>query len=264
MSYADAAGKGTNYRQYQNDRYYNEKMVVCSSRGITLEKLAEALHKKEMLPPLSAIQKIRYGVMYALVVENPEVRKDLVVQGLDVGGIHLSFNYHNMDMPKVCVSNIPCGISLIDLRRVFDLYSIITDVQKIKKSYYGFQLDTGDRIITFEKLTKPIPSYVHVRGWLAYVKYKGQVQTCRHCGQGGHTFANCQSKNGKGTRPEERSRNEEDAEPGNMDVHEPPPPNQPDVPEEEIQSTPSMQVKSLMCTSLLQKILYVLMLTKKY
>ena len=219
-------------------------MVVCQSRGVALDKLVDVLHEKNMLPHLSAIQKIKYGVMYALVVEHLEVRKSLVINHLDVDSIHLSFTYHKTDFLKVYVCNIPCGISTLDIRRVFSFYGSMKEARMIRKRFNDIQLFTGDWIIKFEKLDKPIPSYVHVRGWLTYVKYDGQVQTCRNCNRGGHVFANCPQRNGKGTKPEERPRNEEDehtSEPENMDLHEPPPLNEPDLTEEEMRSTPTIQ-----------------------
>ena len=176
--------------------------------------------------------------MYALVVDNNEVRKDLVLHGLDVDGIDLEFNYHKRDLLKVYLSNIPCGVPTRDILNAFDCYGIIKHVEKLRNTFHGVRLDSDDRLIIFEKMTKPIPSYIRVRGWLGYVKYKGQVPTCRHCEKSGHVFANCPSKNGKGTMPEEKPRREE---PENMDVHEPLPPNEPHVSQEEIQSTPSIQ-----------------------
>ena len=47
MSYADAAGKGN--QQGQQRRYFNDKMVVCNSRGIPLDKLVEALEENHLL-----------------------------------------------------------------------------------------------------------------------------------------------------------------------------------------------------------------------
>ena len=168
--------------------------------------------------------------MYALVVDNICVRQDLVAYGLNVDGIHLDFKYHKMNGPKVYVSNVPCGVSSLDIQEAFKPYGIIREIKKITKFYYGYELDTGDRIITFETLIKPIPSYVAVRGWWAYVKYRGQAQTCRYCEEEGHIGVNCPKRNGKQgnrSKPEEKSSNEEtvqNAEPVDMDVHKPPSP----------------------------------------
>ena len=92
---------------------------------------------------------------------------------------------------KRYVSQLPCGISKLDIRHVFSFYGNILEVQPVMKTFYGTQLDTLDRIVIFEKIDKPIPSYVFVRGWRAFVLYKGQVQTCRICGVGGHIAKDC-------------------------------------------------------------------------
>ena len=232
------------HKQQRNERFYNEKMVVCQSRGIALDQLVDVLHEKGILPHLSAIQKIKYGVMYALVVEHPEIRKDLVLNGLDVDCIHLTFTYHKTDFLKVYISNIPCGVSTLDINRVFGFFGSIKEARMIRKRFHNVQLNTGDWLVTFQKLTKSIPSYINVRGWWAYVKYDRQVQTCRNCHQGGHIFANCPTRNGKGTKPDEKPRNEDDrrtSETENMDLQEMPSPNESDLTEEETRSTPSMQ-----------------------
>ena len=121
---------------------------------------------------------------------------------------------------------------------------LIKGARKIKKKFHGVELFTGDWLVTFEKLYKPIPSYVDVRGWTAYVKYDGQAQMCRKCHQSGHFFANCPKRNEDEAKPGKRPRNEDKehtSEPENMDLHEPPPPNAPDLTEEEMRSTPTMQ-----------------------
>ena len=48
---------------------------------------------------------------------------------------------------------------------------------------FGQKLDTGDLVVTFKKINKDIPSYVTVRGWKAFIMYRGQPKTCRSCGK---------------------------------------------------------------------------------
>ena len=134
MSYADAASKGTSYSRNQGNKYYNVKMDTCYSKGVSCEKLVDALHEGGWLRDLSAIQKVKYGIMYALVVENSYVRQELLVKGLAVNGIRLSFNHHNEDQLKVYVSNIPCGVSEIYIRRCFDSYGFTRVVKKLRRN----------------------------------------------------------------------------------------------------------------------------------
>ena len=242
MSYAQAAGNGN--CQVQQKKYFNEKMVTCESQSVALDKLVDVLHDKKILSQLTAIQKVKYGVMYALASENRKILEDLVVRGLEVDGVHLEFKYHKMNLINVYVSNIPYGISQFDINTAFCKFGMIKVSRKLKKNFRGVELFTGDWIVSFDRLLIPIPSYVMVRGWLSYVHYDGQKPTCRRCDQSGHVFANCPQRRQKESKPEDipRNRNDERAEePEDMDTHEPSPPNEPDLTEEEMKSTPTMQ-----------------------
>ena len=50
----------------------------------------------------------------------------------------------------------------------------------------GRKIDTGDRVIIFTRIAINIPSYVYVRGWRAFVNYRGRQKTCRVCGDFDH------------------------------------------------------------------------------
>ena len=121
MSYADAARKG-NYQRQQNERYYNEKMAVCQSREVAFDKLVDVLHEKNILPQLTAIQKVKYGVMYVLASDSPKVLENLFVNGSEVDSVHLDFTYYKANLLRVYVSNIPYGVALLDIQRVFSFY----------------------------------------------------------------------------------------------------------------------------------------------
>ena len=84
-----------------------------------------------------------------------------------------------------------------------------------------------------------IPSYVKINGYVAYVKYNGQPATCRMCGETGHLAADCHRNPRRRRKAQEKKKEEEEVpkESGNpdkepkvvdMDVHEQPPPNEPD------------------------------------
>ena len=117
MSYADAAGKGN--QQGQQRRYFNDKMVVCFSRGIPLDKLVDALEENHLLRHMIAIQKVKYGAMYALASNNSRALEYLAVYGLDVNDLHLEFKYHKSNAVNVYVANIPFGVSSDDIQSAF-------------------------------------------------------------------------------------------------------------------------------------------------
>ena len=241
MSYAGAAHNGN--RQDNQKKYLNSKMVTCWSKDVALDDLVEALYKRRFLEKLTALQKVKYGRMYALASEDDKVLDELAVNGLDVKDLHLEFTYHKGRQLSVYVTNIPFGISLTDMSIAFSRFGTNFGAKRIKKKFHGFELFTGDWIITYDKLTSSIPSYVSVRGWWAYVKYDGQESTCRKCSKSGHMAANCPQRQKKEFKPEETSQGskEQHQESENMETNEMPPTNEPNPTEDEIRSTPSMQ-----------------------
>ena len=62
---------------------------------------------------------------------------------------------------------------------MFKQYRSILNIASIDKVLYGRKIDSRDRVVTFSSINIAIPSHVHVRGWCAFVKYSGQVSTCR-------------------------------------------------------------------------------------
>ena len=244
MSYAGAAQNGN--RQENQKKYFNSKMVTCWSKDVTLEDLVEALYNRRILEKLTALQKVKYGRMFALASEDGKVLEDLVVRGLDVRGLHLEFSYHKGQQLTVYVTNIPFGISQMDMSRAFNGFGVNFGAKPIKKKFRGFELFTGDWILTYDRLITPIPSYVSVRGWWAYVKYTGQESTCRKCNKSGHVLANCpqRQKNESNSEETPHGNEEKHEESENMETNEVPPPNEPNPTEEEIRSTPSMQEKN--------------------
>ena len=240
MSYAQAAGNGNQ----QERKYFNDSMVQCYSRNAALDDLLEALEKERILPHLTAIQKVKHGVMYALASDNFHVLQNLVLKGLDVDGVHLTFTYHKKRFTNVYVSNVLFGVKALDVQTSLSPYGLVKGTRMLYRDFRGYNLPTGDWSVSFERLERDIPSYVLIRGWLAYIKYDAQPQTCRQCGQSGHVFASCPQRRQKEARPEDVSKNRSDertTEPESMDTHELPPPNEPNPTEEETKSSPTMQ-----------------------
>ena len=187
MAYAQAAGSGNP----KEKKFFNGNMVQCFARNVPLDDLVEALEKEKILPFLTAIQRVKYNVMYALASDNFTVLEGLVLNGLNVGDVHLTFFYHKKKYVNVFVSNVPFGVKATDVQMRLSAYGLVKSVHMIYKDFRGYKLPTGDWSVSFERLHVDIPSYVLIRGWSAYIKYEGQPQTCRNCNQTGHIFANC-------------------------------------------------------------------------
>ena len=234
MAYAKAAGSGNP----KEKRYFNGNMVQCFARNVPLDDLVEALEKENILPLLTAIQRVKYNVMYALVSEDFTVLENLVLHGLDVGEVHLTFFYHKKKYVNVFVSNVPFGVKAIDVQMRLSDYGLVKSVRMIYKDFRGYKLPTGDWSVSFERLNVDIPSYILIRGWSAYIKYEGQPQTCRNCNQTGHIFANCPQRQNDAPKSEETP---QDNKPENMETNEMPDPKEPNPTEKETRSTPSMQ-----------------------
>ena len=83
----------------------------------------------------------------------------LVVNGLDIDGIHVTFMYHakKNDLTRVLVSKMPLRISDVEICAVLDNYGVILSVQQVTRVMFGQKLDTGDPVVTFKKINVNIP-----------------------------------------------------------------------------------------------------------
>ena len=153
------------------------------------------------------------------------------MDGLSINNIHVQFFYHKRrQVPKVYVSQLSLGVTDLEMRQVFSTYGKIKDIQLVTRVYHDRRLDTEDRVIIFDVLVKPIPSYVFVDGWRSYVKYRGQLMTCRICNGEGHIAKECHRN--KQDEPEDM--------PMDMSSHQPSSSVQPEInsPSSESVSTP--------------------------
>ena len=261
MSYAQVTSaslpkedSGNNYTRNQgsNGRYFNEQMLVCTASGFTIQDLADELHNLGYLKAVTGIQPFDFSRRFAVVVEDETVRDKLFAEGMHVKGIHVTFLYHKRrPLHRVHVYNIPTGVSKNDIEDEFDEYGDIHDIESQFKFYHNVRLNTGERVITFSKITKNIPSYVPVRGWNAYVYYYGQKKTCRKCGEPDHLAKDCLRNRGPEDTPmEQQSTTAEPnkkAEEKSMDTDVPEPPR-PNVPSPEDSGWPNM------CQEILQNL----------
>ena len=70
MSYPEAASSGTSsgsqhgsqHGSHQNSkgRFYNEKMIVCMSKGISYEQLADELYNKGFWKSVTGLQRVDF------------------------------------------------------------------------------------------------------------------------------------------------------------------------------------------------------------
>ena len=148
MVYAQAAGNGSQ----QEKKYFNDNMVQCYSRNVALEDLVDALEKKRILPHLTAIQRVKYNVMYALASDKFNALQDLVINGLDVGDVHLTFTYHKKKFTNVFVSNVPFGVKASDVQMGLSPYGLVKGTRMIYRDFRGYKLPTGDWSVSFEKI----------------------------------------------------------------------------------------------------------------
>ena len=170
---------------------------------------ANELNKQGYWKSVTGFQSVDFNRQFAIVMEDASVRDKLVECGLDIEGKHIIFAYHKRRAnTRVYVSQLPIGISDIDLRGVFSFYGELLEIRYIIKYIHGRHIDTGDRVLIFKKLDRHIPSYVYVRGWRAFVRYNGQPSTCRICGVTGHFAKVCPLNNKKPDTEKNETRNE--------------------------------------------------------
>ena len=176
------------------------------ANGMTYEQLADGLNKQGFWKSVSGFQKVHFNRRYALVVEDVSARNKLVESGLNIDGRHIMFSYHRGRVyTRVLISQLPIGISELDLREIFSFYGEILQITYVTKIMYGRGIDTGDRVLIFKKIDKHVPSYVFGRSWKAFIEYAGQPQTCRICGLTGHIAKDCARNKGpspEGNKPE--------------------------------------------------------------
>ena len=109
MSDVDAGGA----RAHAQEKYFNPDMVVCFVENIAHERIAEELVKQEYLKAVTGFQKLAFHHRYGVAFSDPNLRDKLVVNGLDIDGIHVTFMYHakKNDLTRVLVAKLPMGIA---------------------------------------------------------------------------------------------------------------------------------------------------------
>ena len=177
MSDADAGGA----RTHAQEKYFNPDMVVCFAEKIAYERIVEELNKQGYWKTRNVFQKLDFYRRYGFVFSDPNLRDKLVVNGLDIDGVHVNFGYHTQRnyLTRALVSKVPAGVSNDDICLSLNRYGDILSVQQVTKVLFGKKFDTGDRVVIFKKIHKDIPSYVTIRGWKAFIMYRGQPKTCR-------------------------------------------------------------------------------------
>ena len=220
MSYASAAKNGTSgssgrsSKENTHGKFFNEKLVVCMVNGFGCEDVADALQRLGLLRFVTGIQTLDFNRRIGVEVNEEGVKSSILTKGLVVKGHTVTFSQHgSKDATRVYVYQLPLGISEHEVRRTFETYGNIGRIQPNITSYHGRRLLNGQWCLHFNRITDHIPSYVTVRGWKAYVSYRGQPKTCRICDGRGHIARDC---------PLHKD-NEEQEKTENMDAQDQPP-----------------------------------------
>ena len=194
MPYASTAGAGA----HAQTKYFNSNMVVFLAEKIAYERIAEELSRQEYWKAVTGIQKLDFHHRYAVAFSDPTLHDRLVVRGLNIDGVHVSFVYHakKNDLTRVLVSKLPIEVPNDEIRLALHYYGDILSVQQVTKVMFGKRLDTGDRVVIFKKMHKD----------KVYIMYTGQPKTCRSCGKVGHFAKDSSSKR----KPDEKSSGDQD------------------------------------------------------
>ena len=238
MSYADAAKERPHAesrnttRKNADGKYFNENPLAVSAVGPTRDEAIQDPRKHGYPHLIPGVQTLEFGKWIAAQIDNEKARNKTPTEGVVIGKHTIYFHQHRRsDITKVFVNQLPLGISHDDVKATPSRHGRIRSSWPVKKSYYDRQLCNGDWCILFDVLREPIPSYVNVRGWNAYVTYRGQAKTCRRCNYTGHLARDCPF----------RKDNQDQDQPENMDVPDQPPQNASE-PEDQSKTAPKDKV----------------------
>ena len=173
--------------------------ILQTENGVDFEALAEALNREGYWSDVVGCQKVDFSRRFAVVFKNSQTRDRLVENGINVNGIHVNFGItvkrRTPRSERIFLSYLL--VSSWDKFTKFLKRGIVRNIIRIERIIQGRKIDTGDRVIIFTRIAINIPSYVYVRGWRAFINYRGQQKTCRVCSGTDHLAKECPKARGQ-------------------------------------------------------------------
>ena len=138
--------------------------------------------------------KLKSGDKIEEIVDKNEGVRKIKMETGEVVRVTLSSDGHGMKVIRV--NNLTEEVSDQEIREVFQAYG---KVGLITREKYGPKsalagIETGVRQVQLALRVNNIPNYIKIADEMAYVKYHGQIDTCKACGKPGHYRANCTEK----------------------------------------------------------------------
>ena len=83
----------TGARAHAKEKFFNSDMLVSFARNIAQERISEVLEEQGYWKAVTVFQKLDFR-RYEIVFSDPDLRDKLVINGLDIDGVHITFGYH--------------------------------------------------------------------------------------------------------------------------------------------------------------------------
>lgn len=187
----------------------------------------------ESFPKLKGIQALGKGSVVDLCFENQAAADLAAAQGINYHEIHLDLKPLAQQQLQFVSVFLPIEFEDSELRQLLRLYGEVKHIRRLYHKAEGLQhLENGCRVVTFQKLNKPLPMRLSYKGISIGFKYTGQPKSCLRCSSLEHIVADCPYKKTKPPKPTNTSTtSNEETEPldNNTQEQNPPPPASGDI-----------------------------------